>query len=435
MQRGCQHTGQGDVTMQFVETTKLATCAGLIVTAGLGYVVAASAAGYTTEAITPAGNAAADSPTLPAGRQVAPLPTCGNGRVDAGEVCDGDTPTRQRHCRKDCQGYICRGKLLVAESEWGISDLKYRNYRRVSPAWIRDCVEVQGALQLYGSPYEDLSIFARLESVELDLTVFNNKELETLRGLHNLRRVGMQLTLTVSPKLESLEGLDRLEEVEEELFIGLSELRTLAGMPRLERVGVLSVAHSHHLEGLDSFTRAFAITRGLSIVSCQRLKSLEAIEDLELQDGALILVVNAPRLTGLQGLEGLTTTGGVLVWENAILHDLSALRSVKAIHGGLIIDENPRIRDLGSLQQVKEIRGRLAINDNATLADISALFGVEVYGGFTADVVDNPRLPQCQAEHLVTHLRGLQTEESHPFVRAVRRASGNDFDAKCDDLP
>ena len=110
----------------------------------------------------------------------------------------------------------------------------------------------------------DLDLLRRIggDSFSTTGSIFiSGPELENLRGLENLTRIGGSLGITGNGALANLAGLDRLAQVENSLFIGGSA----GGNPSLA-----------DLEGLHSLVR---VGRSLILVDNRELSSLEALRN------------------------------------------------------------------------------------------------------------------------------------------------------------
>jgi len=221
------------------------------------------------------------------------------------------------------------------------------------------------------------------------------------------------------------------------------DLQALSGYVRVD--GRLSIGQGEFqdLRGLECLTE---VTGDLIIGFNEGLVSLAGLDNLERVHGALRIGGN-PALRLLDGLWQLGHIGGVFsIDTNAELYGIGGLNRLHTVIGGVNIKTNQRLRSLSGLENL-QLMGKLTVEDNDALLSLRGLDGVggvlrslHIEGNgalFTLDglgsvdvvahelvVIDNPQLPNCEAEELRDRLNPDTTE-----------ISGNDEVSPCDPCP
>lgn len=142
----------------------------------------------------------------------------------------------------------------------------------------------------------DLSMLSCLQFVAGDVRIENNDSLESLAGLENLIHVSDNLSINNNDALI-------------------------------------------HLQGLSGLT---TIGQTISIENNKVLSSLSGLENITTLYGALTINNNAS-LGDLDGLEGLDSTWGIIINNNAILRNISALSSLSFVSNDFRISHNPML--------------------------------------------------------------------------------------------
>jgi hypothetical protein len=215
--------------------------------------------------------------------------------------------------------------------------------------------------------------FPCLERVEGSIEISSFLSEVTTLSFPRLREVGGYLSAEFgvlssirAPSLESAGGLRvramldeldlrKLSRVREHVHIEATGLRDLDGLVSLREVVELSVSGNPFLVSLGALSKIERVS-GLWI---SENPSLESLNGLSLR-----------AITG-SGSRGLEISG------NALLRDLTALRSVELFSGSIRIYENPRLMSLAGLERVRFVEemtlARLPIQNLTGLAGIERL--------------------------------------------------------------
>jgi hypothetical protein len=208
--------------------------------------------------------------------------------------------------------------------------------------------------------------------------------------------------------IESHETLERLRgyTLVTGSELSISGIRDLSPLECLTRIDVgnteiwyLDATDAHGLEALTEVTGSFGF--GGFIESLRGLDSLTRVGQT--------LWFSGPRFRDMSGLESLVEVGGQLALSVAELENIEALSNVERL-GGLLL-AGAQVQTLAGLENLVAIEydmvdsdyGNLELIGNTALRSLRALANLQRVSG---DLVleDNPNLPQCEAEWLVSSL-------------------------------
>lgn len=151
-----------------------------------------------------------------------------------------------------------------------------------------------------------LSVLDSIDTIDGDVIIAQNAALTSLGGLENIVSIGGTLNISANPLLPDLAGLEGLRAVDDLIYVANNEnLLTLNGLNGLDSI------KGENFVGGGSLT-----PRGLWIL-------------------------DNPKLVSLQGLENVDFIRDILILNNLVLSDLSALDRHFPITGSLYISENP----------------------------------------------------------------------------------------------
>jgi hypothetical protein len=205
----------------------------------------------------------------------------------------------------------------------------------------------------------------------------------TLAGMECLEAAG-GLTLWENPELVSLDGLEDLAQLTD-FGLGIS--------------GNLKLVDIRALRTLARFGPRVSIRRNPKLVS---LEGLEGITEISMDD---LDIVDNDALIDLHGLDQLTSVASrVTIRGNASLETLAGVEKLASVNL-LTLEDNPSLRALDGLEGAQSIAVRLRIAGNTVLEDVSALHGATVSSSSIIEIVENPMLPQCEAEALAEALK------------------------------
>jgi hypothetical protein len=142
---------------------------------------------------------------------------------------------------------------------------------------LEGCDVFRGTLDFaYKVDMIDLTHVPSLKVIEGTLNLFHNDNLESLKGLERLERVG-KLILRSSEVLDDLTALSNIREVDRLSIIFNKSLTTLEGLENLQVVGDLSIYGNPELRSLDGLDGLELIRGDLKIESSSVL-SRETID-------------------------------------------------------------------------------------------------------------------------------------------------------------
>lgn len=264
--------------------------------------------------------------------------------------------------------------------------------------------------------------------------------LTTLTGLESLTSTGGDLRIGPNDALANLDGLSGLTRVGGTLFIGGAArgswpggggnpaLTSIAGLRRLESIGRGLAIHDNTsltglagLEGLKSVgTQRNMWIGSLSIKGNAALRDIEALKGLGSVESDIDIDGNKA-LTSLRGLDGQTENRGergVYISDNKALAGLDGLGSLATVEHGLTVRLNPALETLEGLKSLTTV-GTLDIGANQALTRLDGLQKLATVKR-KLTIHDNRKLPECQADDLVSRIGKGAREE------ACDRCSGNE---------
>ena len=310
-------------------------------------------------------------------------PTCDDGITNGDEIdidCGGD----------DCGHCPCISGNVTLRSQAQVDAYVRRN--RDSP-----CTTINGSLCIgpcgNGYPESNISNLRGLQfltRISGALTISDNMRLTSLTGLHNITEVGTSIYIRGN-NINSMVGLSSLASVDRITFWE-NNLRDLTGLGSLSRIDEIYV-----YSGLKSFVGLSRDIHRLDrlYISSSSLERLDGLEEIRFISDDF-WIASAPKLIDFRGLKRLTRVGDRLNLGNLA-----------------------RITSLKGLERVDMVR-MLVIQDNPILADVSALDNVRassLRGGLFID--GNPQLSVCNTEFICAYVNG-----SRPRVNVYDNAPG-----------
>lgn len=160
--------------------------------------------------------------------------------------------------------------------------------------------------------------------------------------------------------------------------------------------GSFTIQNSVDLEQAKTIT---SLTGSL-IISAPGLESLAGLENIKTIGDDLIISSNT--VTSLAGLDAVESIGGdLIISDNDALADISALVTVTTIGGDLLINNNDALGSLAGLETgTPGLANDILISDNEVLDDLSGITATDLQGDLT--ILDNPSLKDVNLGALVT---------------------------------
>ncbi|MEP5340635.1 MAG: hypothetical protein ABJL44_12895 [Algibacter sp.] len=217
-----------------------------------------------------------------------------------------------------------------------------------------------------------------------DITLETQEEVD-LFGLLGYSEINGILTIEGSDDLSniaSLLALESLTSVTGDLNIYSNDsLKDLSGLENLTSVtGYLRISENASL--LDvTHLRNLMLVESLIIVSNPSLTGLLGLENLS-SVGETMYVENNDLLTSLEGLGNLILVGRDLrIWDNASLKDLTGLGKLASVGGYIEITLNSSLIDIIGLKNLTSVDGYLRVFKNDLLTDLEGLDNLTSLGG------------------------------------------------------
>jgi len=257
----------------------------------------------------------------------------------------------------------------------------------------------------------NLSGLEAVDSIGI-LQIKENRNLDSLTGLDNLKSISNALVIDRNRELFSLTGLENLNSIGT-FFLGnvitfsatgnnvsdlsaLSNLRKVSGDIKIERN--VELTNLIGLEGIDTIGGSF------SMIENQKLDSNLALVNLKVINGD-VEVIDNPSLLSFEGLSQLTAiNGNVEIDGNQSLGTLEHLSNLESIRGGLALENNASLRNLNGLEKLNLITGELVINENDKLADIYGIQNINPDSLTRLVIRRNGKLSVCNLDNICTYL-------------------------------
>jgi len=280
------------------------------------------------------------------------------------------------------------------------------------------CATILGNVDITGPNLSNLNGLIQLQHIEGNL-VFYNLNQSNLAGLDSLRTVGGSISVYNS-SINSMTGLNRLDSVGDAVSIWYNpKIKNMSGLNRLSYVGGnFSLRENPLLQDLNFLQNLKTTGAGLEVLGHPALFSLNGLNGLQSTGNApLNLTANYP-LNNLSGLENLTNTGGLSVYLNQGLTDLTALANLDIVGGAVILEANPLLESLAGLGKFDTIAGDVTIRANALLADFTGLEHVTAIDGNVL-IEENPVLNSLNGLNNLSAIRGNLTINKQPLVASL----------------
>ncbi|RKH36315.1 DUF7151 family protein [Corallococcus sicarius] len=284
----------------------------------------------------------------------------------------------------DSQGLLrVAGSLVVEE-----------NARLLSLGGLIALVPAESIVLRANNAMVDPGNLAHIRTLAGSLIIEDN--LRMIRApLHNLSEVQGDVRLLGNSGMGSPQGLEQLGTVDGTLELTAnSKLDSLAPLGHLLSVGALDVLDNPQLpdtSGLVSLTRAGSI----HIQGNPALVSVGDMPELAWVEQGFSVKHNAA-LQRVHGMPLLRHATGVTLVGNALLTSLEGFARLPQL-SGLEVMGNPKLPTLGDFARLREV-AIFNLQGNAGLKEL----GLGELARVTLDfvVVDNPKLPTCQATAL-----------------------------------
>ncbi len=241
-----------------------------------------------------------------------------------------------------------------------------------------------GLYLLENTALENLDALQTVTTIDDEVSIRANPALTSLRGLQSLTTVGDTFTISSGNGFDSLEGLDSLASIGGPVWIEDSGLTSLQGMTSLRTLPLFTVrgtslASLSGLEGVETIWRVDLVDNpeltsltALSSVAVSGLRvegnpKLGSLLGLEGMMTGLVNVHDNDTLISLAGLENVTSADAILVWDNELLVDVTALHGVSLVTDDVYIADNPVLTDEAAwalVNEIETIQGEITVSGN-----------------------------------------------------------------------
>ncbi|MEO1260633.1 MAG: CARDB domain-containing protein [Bacteroidota bacterium] len=265
----------------------------------------------------------------------------------------------------DCGTNTCVGDLFLG------SQADVDNFQGceivIGNLWIQPISITTGAK----TDIQSLLPLASLKEVTGNIVITNNELLTNLDGLDNITKAG-GLAIAINDVLENAEALSSLSgELIYFTISGNPKLTQLAGLEGITRVINSVIIYDNelleNLDGLASLDSVGTTTGVLSLEKCPNLTDITGLENLTYAGGGF-RVLECISLQSLDGVQNLQEVGQLVLADNTVLSDISALQGVNTINSVLVLVRNPVLEDccvFFDFFENNSIGGPVTIQDNA----------------------------------------------------------------------
>ena len=277
-----------------------------------------------------------------------------------------------------------------------------------------------------------------------------DEEFRSLDALFCLRSVeSLEMVGTVAFNIHGISGIERVtgergelgfyhsgpfkipefNDLTEVWKIGVSNtnITSLSGFNGLERLGWLSINSNPRLKSISGFNNLEEVVELINIDGEPNLESISGLEKLRSAGTLYLINLNGTRISAFKNLEIL---GNLIISDSSFTAE-GAFERLHAIKRWFDFGGNnvKNMDEFSALKSIDEFKSAdytyIAISNNSELEDIQGLFNIKKVGSDEIWITDNPKLPTCQVERFIEHLRSLGWN-------GTAYIDGNDDDATCD---
>ncbi len=289
------------------------------------------------------------------------------------------------------------GLLTIGE------DLRIRNQQNmISLNGLENLTMLGGDLQLFYSKIVNLDALYNLNSINGDIIIQSNSNLENLHGLQNIGSVIHGLTIEGAAAFDNLDGLENITTITENVTISSLTLKNVNALNNLNTIGgALSISHNPQLHDITGLSSLHSVNKNLDVVYNDSLTTLIGLDNLDTIGGSLNISYN-PQLHSIAGLASLHSVNKNLdIVYNDSLTTLMGLNGLQSIGASCSIKANKSLVTLDGLENISHIGTTFSIDGNPVLAELTNLHNLREIGSLTIN-----------ANMALTTLSGLDSLES-----------------------
>lgn len=195
------------------------------------------------------------------------------------------------------------------------------------------------------------------------------KDCKLLTGLQELVSLNGDLAIRTNGELENIGSFDNLREINGSIWIsGNFKMVNGGEFPRLEVVkGAVGICSNNRILRLPEMKKLTRIEGDFSVSATDLLDRISGFEELQTVGGNLDITSN-DKLLNMTGFGKVEKVGhNLLIEHNKSITSLEGLGSLGVIEIGFVLRDNPKLSDLSALQKLKRIGGDLFFSSNENL--------------------------------------------------------------------
>ena len=244
---------------------------------------------------------------------------------------------------------------------------------------------IDGSLVITGS-VTDLSPLQKLVIVNYALYITNTTHLTTIKGLSNLEAVNASyfyhgMRIENNKALRSLEGLEKLIGNNGYFsIINNDEITDLNGLNNLlyNHGGALRIEGCDQLRSLHGLEKFNWLDGDIMMKDNPVLEDITALRSLNLLKGS-ISIMNNTSLQNVNGFESLHRVEVIGLYDNMMLSDLKGFSNLDTITMGISLRNNNALKDLSGLEKIKTC-DYLSIDDSPALTSLKGMENLQQVG-------------------------------------------------------
>ncbi len=232
-------------------------------------------------------------------------------------------------------------------------------------------------------------------------------EIDNFEGLDNLTTVGGELYIYNNSFLQNFVGLENLANTGLLNIISNSGLTNFIGLESLVSTFGLFIVENDNLSNFTGLENLTSLDSGLSILGNQSLSSFWGLQNVENIGAWLHINHGGSNLISFEGLESLTSLGGINLIESSIqsfegLEDLTGLDD-------LYLDGNQNLQNFTGLNNMLSIQEDINILNHENIESFEGLENLANIGG-GLQIENNNKLVNFEG------LNNLESIEGYAFI-------------------
>jgi|GEM_PF-1291518 len=289
---------------------------------------------------------------------------------------------------------------------------------------------VGGSLRISSPNINSIAVFDNLESVGVDLQIFDTSELTEIIGFDALMTVGGDLVIEDNnigvTGLERIEGFSNLTNISGNLNIDSNLVLTeVIGFENLNFIG-RSLAFNNHnslalipeFNSLNTIGNSLFFTSNDVLESVSGFSSLETIGELADQvDNRVFYVWNNTNLISLTGFENLEIIDGFIDFSGLNLSVITDFPSLTTVNDGFEIS-NTSLETLSGFNSLTNIGDWFILTGNNSLIDLNGFNSLTQIGG-VVQIITNDSLESIIGFNQLTIVGGLFQINVNPSLTSL----------------